>query len=401
MDTSLSRLRTICESVSSLVTDFRDAGYELYLVGGVVRDVLLDEAEIQDIDLTTDARPDQIREVIAPIAESIWAQGERFGTLGAKIGGIDVEITTYRNETYSADSRKPEVSFGDTITEDLKRRDFTINAMAFDCIQGVIVDPFHGAQDLSDRVLRTPGDPETSFSDDPLRVLRAGRFAARLNLGFDSKLVEAARTQSDRISVVSAERITVELDKLLAADHLEVGFGFLGSAAFFETYLTWLADSAVRDLFLSDAASSTDVDLRRTLLFRRSPDSKLEMEKLKYSRSSINHVASTVRAVSDLQSDDDVKYVLRKLIHKQTAEVVSGAVQCKAIDGDSEILNIYEDLVATESAQLELPLSGDEIMKRLGLETGPAVGSSLEKVAELMYRTGPITSEDAWKLLEQ
>lgn len=400
MNTSLDRLNTICESIEPLVSGFVAADHELFLVGGVVRDVLLEGSEIQDIDLTTNARPDQIRQIISPISESIWDQGERFGTLGARIDGVDVEVTTFRSEKYSLDSRKPQVSFGDTIAGDLERRDFTINAMAYDCVKRVIVDPFDGAEDLVDRVLRTPADPNMSFSDDPLRVLRAGRFAARLNLEFDKSLIEAARGQADRISVVSAERINVELDKLLAASYLDVGFNFLSDARFFESYLEWLQESDVLEQFLKEAAETSEAKLRRVLLFRRSLEPKLEMDRLKYSRSETNFVTSVIGAVSELKDEENIEYAVRKIVHRRSPDVAQTAVECCVIDGNVEVSETYRQIVDSEGLQLELPVSGDDIMSRLGISSGPGVGEALDKVADLMYRSGPLTSQQAWDLLE-
>src|SRR5690606_16135745 len=200
-----------------------------YLVGGIVRDQLLarplrDDA---DIDLTTDARPPAIKALVAPLASAVWTQGERFGTIGCTIGGRSYEITTHRGEAYEPHSRKPVVAFADSITEDLSRRDFTVNAMAAEVPGGRLIDPFGGAADLSASRLATPLSPEASFGDDPLRMLRAARFIAGYGLDADGALVKAVRAMAERMSIGSAERRRDELDKLLTVDAPSRGLWFL------------------------------------------------------------------------------------------------------------------------------------------------------------------------------
>ncbi|MDG1264886.1 MAG: CCA tRNA nucleotidyltransferase, partial [Ilumatobacter sp.] len=209
---------------------FRAAGHQLYLVGGTVRDLLVDSGRSDyDLDLTTDARPPQIRACLEGWADAIWSQGEKFGTIGAhKVDPVTgekrvYEITTFRAEAYTDDSRKPHVVFADEIGADLSRRDFTVNAMALDLTAGSdtpeLVDPFEGAIDLVQRVLRTPLGPEVSFNDDPLRMLRAARFIARYQLRPSEQLTAAVKKMAPRLEIVSAERISDELDKLMVVDH--------------------------------------------------------------------------------------------------------------------------------------------------------------------------------------
>jgi poly(A) polymerase len=195
---------------------FSAAGHELYLVGGTVRDALLGRAS-PDVDFTTDAHPDRIEEVLAGWKpDVVWLQGARFGTVGARKRGVQVEITTYRSDTYRPDSRKPEVTFGRHITQDLERRDFTINAMAVKLPwDGGFIDPHGGLADLAQRRLRTPAAPEVSFDDDPLRMLRAARFVAQLEVTPTAETVAALRDRAERLAIVARERIRDELDKLL------------------------------------------------------------------------------------------------------------------------------------------------------------------------------------------
>jgi poly(A) polymerase len=179
------RFGPVLDEVAPLASAFAAAGHRLYVVGGTVRDLLLGDASFttaDDIDLTTSARPDEIKACLNGVADAVWTQGERFGTIGARIGDRVYEITTFRAESYTDDSRKPHVVYADDVETDLARRDFTVNAMALEVTSTapVLVDPHDGAIDLATKVLRTPLSPEESFSDDPLRMLRAARFITRL-----------------------------------------------------------------------------------------------------------------------------------------------------------------------------------------------------------------------------
>ena len=228
-----ARFQPVLDDLAPLAARFREAGHRLYLVGGTVRDLLGGSfTETADYDATTDARPDEIKRLVRGWADAVWTQGERFGTIGAKkrFHGAErsVEITTHRAEAYHPDSRKPDVEFSDRIESDLSRRDFTFNAMALELTaqQPVLVDPYGGAVDLATRTLRTPVAPEVSFSDDPLRMLRAARFIAALGATPVPELVEAVRAMADRLEIVSAERIRDELDKLITLPHPSSGLWF-------------------------------------------------------------------------------------------------------------------------------------------------------------------------------
>ena len=210
-------LSTVVESVSDIRRVFESAGKNIYLVGGIVRDLYgnADNIEQLDIDLTTDATPEEIREIIKPIAENIWLSGEKFGTIGAHINGKVIEITTHRSESYVSDSRKPIVQFSKHIEEDLSRRDFTVNSMAIDLSTGEVIDPFNGQTDFSQGVLKTPLDPDISFSEDPLRMLRAARFVCRYDLSPSTEMMKSIKKLAPRLRIVSPERIQDEFDKLL------------------------------------------------------------------------------------------------------------------------------------------------------------------------------------------
>jgi poly(A) polymerase len=215
---ALDRLQLLATGpeISRLAARFAEAGHELALVGGPVRDAFLGRP-VTDLDFTTDATPDRILEIVAPIADAHWDIGREFGTIGARLGDATVEITTYRSDAYDGATRKPEVAFGTGLEEDLTRRDFTVNAMALRLPGHVLVDPSGGVEDLLARVLRTPGTPEQSFGDDPLRMMRAARFTAQLGFTLDPAALAAARELAPSIEIVSRERVGDELRKLLLA----------------------------------------------------------------------------------------------------------------------------------------------------------------------------------------
>ncbi|TDT30978.1 CCA tRNA nucleotidyltransferase [Naumannella halotolerans] len=239
---AVAELLRIAPVVERLGVRFADAGYELHLVGGSVRDALLGRLG-HDLDFTTDARPDEIERLLSSYTSGIkgaavWAIGKEFGTIGARIpteGPRDVgespdwvvEITTYRADIYRPESRKPEVAFGDTLQGDLVRRDFTVNAMAIKVGENTFTDPYGGLADLAQSVLRTPGTPEQSFSDDPLRMMRAARFAAQLQMQPAPEVLSAMTAMADRIQIISAERVRDELSKLLLADKPRAGLAML------------------------------------------------------------------------------------------------------------------------------------------------------------------------------
>lgn len=235
-------LRAVIDRAQPLADRFHGAGHRLYFVGGVVRDHLLARhRDEQDLDATTDARPAVIKSLVADLADAVWTQGERFGTIGCTIGEQTYEITTHRAEQYDADSRKPTVAFGDHIDDDLARRDFTVNAMAVDLRSGELVDPHDGLGDLQRGVLRTPLDPHIAFSEDPLRMLRAARFRAGYDLTPDEALVTAMAELRDRMAIVSAERIRDELEKLILLDEPENGLAMLADTGLLGLVLPKLA----------------------------------------------------------------------------------------------------------------------------------------------------------------
>jgi poly(A) polymerase len=224
----VQRLDALASSpvVERLASAFAAAGHELALVGGPVRDAFLGRA-VSDLDFTTSARPDEILRIVTPLSETQWDMGRDFGTIGALVRGEPVEITTYRADAYDGETRKPLVEFGDSLEGDLTRRDFSVNAMALRLPARVLVDPSGGMEDLVAGRLRTPGPPEVSFGDDPLRMLRAARFTSQLGFTAMPETVEAMIALAPRIEIVSVERINAELSKLLMTDSPRAGIQLL------------------------------------------------------------------------------------------------------------------------------------------------------------------------------
>jgi poly(A) polymerase len=223
---AVASLLSVAPVLQDLAARFAARGHSLALVGGPVRDALLGR-DWPDLDLTTDARPEQIERVVRPWADAVWDVGIAFGTVGARKGASTLEITTYRSDVYDRDSRKPVVTFGDDLEGDLLRRDFTVNAMAVTLPDLAFVDPFGGLDDLAARRLRTPAAPERSFSDDPLRMMRAARFSAQLGFAVAPEVRRAMSEMRDRIAIVSAERVRDELTKLLLSPDPRRGLALL------------------------------------------------------------------------------------------------------------------------------------------------------------------------------
>jgi poly(A) polymerase len=261
---------------------FNEAGHELALVGGPVRDAFLGRTA-PDIDCTTSANPDQILEIVKPLTSAHWDIGRAFGTIGAKFGQDTVEITTYRADQYSADSRKPEVAFGTDLNDDLFRRDFTINSMALRLPDKTFVDPFNGLADLLAGIIRTPGKPEDSFSDDPLRMLRAARFASQLGFEIEEATFAAMKAMASRIEIISAERIQQELVKLMLGKHPRKG-------------LTALVESGLAEIILPEL-----------------PALKLEVDEHHHHKDVYEHTLTVVEQAIDYEKDYGLEpdFVLR------------------------------------------------------------------------------------------
>ncbi len=261
---------------------FTDAGHEISLVGGPVRDAFLGR-KAPDLDFTTSATPDETIAILKPHVDAFWDIGRAFGTIGARMGDDTVEITTYRADKYDVDSRKPEVAFGKSLEDDLFRRDFTVNSMALRLPDKVFVDPFKGLQDLIDGVLRTPGKPEDSFSDDPLRMMRGARFASQLGFEIEPATFDAMTAMAERIEIISAERVQVELTKLMLGDNPRAG-------------LTALVDSGLAALVLPEL-----------------PALKLESDEHHHHKDVYEHTLTVVEQAIDYEKDYNLEgdFILR------------------------------------------------------------------------------------------
>ena len=237
---AITTLTKQAPAATSLATAFKAAGFKLALVGGPVRDAILGRLG-NDLDFTTNAHPKESEKILKKWADSVWDIGAAFGTVAGKKGEITVEITTYRSENYEKDSRKPSVEFGENIEGDLSRRDFTINAMALELTtdEPTFIDLFNGVGDLQNKVIKTPGKPEDSFTDDPLRMMRAARFMSQLNFTIDESVLVAIKEMAHRLSIISSERVRDEFIKIIMSDNPRLG-------------ITLLVECGLADIFLPE-----------------------------------------------------------------------------------------------------------------------------------------------------
>ena len=439
---------------------FAAAGHELALVGGPVRDAFLGRRS-PDLDFTTTATPDEILQLIKPMVDTHWDIGREFGTIGARIGDDHIEITTYRADKYDLDSRKPEVAFGKDLTEDLLRRDFTVNAMALRLPEKVFVDPFNGLRDLMDGVLRTPGKPEDSFSDDPLRMMRGARFVAQLEFEIEPETFAAMSSMAERIEIISAERIHDEFVKLMKAKNPRLGLEVLvdcGLAALvlpelpalklevdehhhhkdvFEHTLT-VVDQAIDyekdyglegDFVLRFAALMHDIGKPATRKLEPGGGvsfyhhdlvgaklAKKRMQALRFDNDTIKAVCLLIElhlrffGYSDQAwTDSAIRRYVRdagdqlQRLHALTRADVTTRNKRKA----DRLSHAYDDLekrIAVIAEQEELnamrpDLSGEDIMRILDLKPSRDVGEAYNYLLELRIEEGPLGPDEAEKRL--
>ena len=398
---AFAHLPTVVERVRPLGERFAAAGHSLYLVGGIVRDLWLDrEPGVDvDLDLTTDALPGDIKGIVGPTADALWLQGERFGTVGARIDGHAYEITTHRAEIYRDDSRKPEVTFSTAIDEDLSRRDFTVNAMAVEVLGATLVDPFGGAEHLAGKVLTTPLDVDVSFTDDPLRMLRAARFAAGYGLTPEVSVLEAMHRLRERLDIVSVERIRDELDKLLGLAMPSVGLTLLADAGLLSRVAPELADV---DRFGAVDALARDPDLRLAGLFCGDgvERTRTRLVALRYSNERRREITGVVAAAEALIAGvvADAPSFRRWVAASGAARVDARAVvMAVSPDHGSAVersLHLEAEL-SDELNDLDPPLDGAAVMEILGIAGGPEVGEALAHLQELRFDVGPFDQQRA------
>ena len=429
---------------------FRLAGHELYLVGGVVRDLLLGR-DHGDLDFATDAPPRETTRVLRGWAERQYLVGVRFGTVGARKGDRTFEITTFREEVYAEEHRKPSVTFARDVQTDLSRRDFTINSMAVRLPEGEFVDPFGGVRDLAAKKLDTPLEPEVAFSDDPLRMLRAARFASQLEVTPAPRVVEAIKRMRSRLSIVSAERVSDELSKLLGGARPSKGLELVVATGLAEEFLPELPalrleqDPVQRhkdvlhhtfavvercdadDLVLRLAALLHDVGKPRTRQI--TPEgvqfhhhevvgarmARERLTALRYPAAVIDDVVQLVEMHLRFHgytewSDSAVRRYVReagplldRLNQLTRADCTTRnplkAKQLGALQDDLEerIARLAEE---ENLEAMRPPLDGREVMEHLGIEPGPTVGRALEYLMELRLERGPIDKDEAYVLLD-
>ena len=320
---AVERLGELADSaaVSRLAAAFSAAGHELALVGGSVRDAFLNR-DLTDLDFTTSARPDDILALVTPISDVQWDVGRDFGTIAARINGLTVEITPYRADAYDGETRKPIVQFGDTLEDDLVRRDFTVNAMALRLPERQLVDPWGGLDDLLARRISTPGAPEVSFGDDPLRMLRAARFTSQLGFTVADDTVRAMAELAPRLEIVSVERISDELSKLLRTDDPVPG-------------IRLLVDTGIAQLVLPEI-----------------PALRLEVDEHAHHKDVYEHSLTVLRQAIDLEKSrgHSVDLVLRlaALLHD------IGKPSTRRIEGGGVVTFHHHDVVGAKLAAKRL-----------------------------------------------
>ncbi|MGH9106289.1 MAG: CCA tRNA nucleotidyltransferase [Acidimicrobiales bacterium] len=448
------RLKPTLRTANELARLFEAAGAHLYLVGGAVRDALADRlAPGGDLDFTTDALPSRTEEILAPWADSIWAQGKRFGTIGAAKARQRIEVTTHRAERYGASSRKPEVAFSTALEADLSRRDFTVNAMALSLPGLALVDPLNGVADLAAKRLRTPLAPEESFADDPLRMLRAARFIAAYELDPEPELFAAVTRLRGRLDIISDERVRDELDKLIVAPDPSAGLWFLVRTGLAEEFLPELPALALeqdpahrhKDVLAHTIAVVARARPERTVrlaaLFHDIGKPKTRsfgpggtvsfhhhelvgarmtrdrMKALRYPTGDIEKVSKLVelhlrfhtygmgwtdsavrRYVRDV---GDLLGPLNELTRSDSTTRNLARARELAARMDELERRVAELAEREELAAIRPDMDGRDVMAHLGLAPGPLVGRALAYLLELRLEEGPHERGEATRLLDE
>ena len=444
-----TRLASLLDNLAPLAKRFSARGHRLYLVGGSVRDLLSGGDRLpEDLDFTTDASPDQIKETLAGWADALWTQGERFGTIGAMAAGVTVEITTHRAEVYHPESRKPEVTFSTDVVDDLARRDFTVNAMALE-VTGTapeLIDPFDGAGDLAAARLRTPSGPQVSFGEDPLRMMRAARFIASHGLVADDDVIQAVRDMAERLTIVSPERIRDELNKLVVVPDPSPGLWFLHDTGLAAQFFPELPAMRVeqdpihrhKDVLAHSIAvvakTKPELVVRLAALFHDvgKPDTrsfssgkvsfhhhevvgarmtKARMRTLKYSNELVADVSRLVYLHLRFHTYQmgwtdsavrrfvrDAGPLLERLIDLTRSDCTTRN-QRKAAELSRRMDTLEERIevlaVEEELASIRPDLDGKAVIELLDIEPGPVVGRALNYLLELRLEEGPLDPERA------
>ena len=454
---AITTLSKQAPAATDLAKQFKSAGFKLALVGGPVRDAILGRLG-NDLDFTTDALPKQSEKILQKWADSVWDIGAAFGTVAGKKGEITVEITTYRSESYDPSSRKPDVEFGKSIEADLARRDFTINAMALELNteQPTFIDLFNGVSDLQNKLIRTPGKPEDSFTDDPLRMMRAARFMSQLNFAVDPAIINAIKNMASRLEIISAERIRDEFIKIILSSAPRIGITLLVETGLADYFLPEVPKLKLeidehhhhKDVYehsltvleqaigLEQRLGGPNLTLRLAALLHDIGKPKTKQlipgggvsfhhhevvgarmckERLKKLRFD-NHLINDVAKLTFLHlrfhgygsgewTDSAVRRYVRDagelLIHLHlltradctTRNKKKAEGLAKTYD---QLEKRIEDLMAQEELNKIRPdLTGDEIMQILGIKPSPMVGKAYEFLLELRLEHGPQGAEKA------
>ena len=448
---TLSDLLTEGSPVMTLAEGFTAAGHQLYLVGGPVRDSLLGRLHA-DLDFATDATPDQTLEVVRPFAENLWLQGREFGTVGVEIQGLRAEITTFRTEKYQPSSRHPEVVFAADIETDLSRRDFTVNAMAIKLPTLEAVDPFGGVGDLTKKVLRTPVDPDDSFSDDPLRMLRAFRFASQLGFQIAPEVLQSIERLREKLTTVSAERTRDELSKLLVGEHPGRALDLAESTGLTDLFLPELSSLKLeqdpvhrhKDVFHHTLAvlerTPPEVVLRLAALLHdigKPKTRRIGPEGVSFHHHEVVGADMAAERLRALRFPNEIVDQVQKLIflhhrfHTYSLGWSDSAVRRYVVDAGpllgtlnslvradcttrdaakarrlagrmDELENRIADLAAREELERIRPdLDGVQVMAYLGIPPGPVVGQASAHLLELRMEDGPLDPDDAYGRLDE
>ncbi|MEI8184495.1 MAG: CCA tRNA nucleotidyltransferase [Actinomycetes bacterium] len=454
---AITTLTAQAPEATKLAIAFKAAGFKLALVGGPVRDAILGRLG-NDLDFTTDAHPKDCEKILNKWADSVWDIGAAFGTVAGKKGDITVEITTYRSESYNLDSRKPNVEFGKTIEADLSRRDFTINAMALELTtdEPTFIDLYNGVSDLQNKLIKTPGKPEDSFSDDPLRMMRAARFMSQLNFEIDPAVVSAIKSMAGRLEIISAERIRDEFIKIMMSDNPRLGITLLVESGLAEIFLPEIPKLKLeidehhhhKDVYehsltvleqaiaLEARVGGPNLTLRLAALLHDIGKPKTKeliagggvsfhhhevvgarmgkerMKKLRFD----NHIIKDVAQLIFLHlrfhgygngewTDSAVRRYVRDAgellthLHLLTRADCTTRNQKKA-EGLAKTYDQLEARIALLMEQEELnkirpDLSGEQIMEILSIKPSPAVGKAYDFLLELRLEHGPLGEEKA------
>lgn len=437
--------------VMDIAERFRAVDHELYLVGGPVRDMLLGRPHV-DLDFATDATPDETKAIVAPVAANLWLQGEAYGTIGAQIDGLMVEITTFRTEHYEPASRHPDVAFTSDIATDLSRRDFTINAMALRLPEKEAVDPFGGLGDLRAGVIKTPLDPRVSFTDDPLRMLRAFRFASQLGFKIDPRVLDTIADLKDELKTISAERIRDELSKLLLGDQPGAALELAADTGIADVFLPELSSLKLeqdpvhkhKDVFHHTLAvvEQTPPELKLRLAALLHDIGKPKTREITPEGVSFHHhevvgshmAAARLRALrypNDIVDDVAQMIYLHHRFHTYRLGWSDAAVRRYVRDAGpllgeldrlvradcttrnaakakqlGERMDELEDRIAELAAKEELQrirpdLDGFQVMAYLGVAGGPMVGEALDYLLEVRLENGPLDADEAYAHLDR